>query len=265
MVWSSSLMIILDGLQIQAGTKLVSRYVLVKLPLTLLTLPTLAHQTSRPTIQSQVVQILLPAHRMRLRVTQGTLHLEQQRVPMEIGTHLPVKCLLKQLGRAQMIINVVAIVEVDFVAQQKEIQKVVLRVTVRRTGIVKPVVQIIIVIAGNASPVLLVKRHHRAAHLCQVASLHAPVTTTKKFLGPTRGNFLGNISGHIPGCVDGWGGILIHGGFTIPALTPSTLLPGVQHSAGQTCSNYFQCIVFIVFLADFDRCCSPLDRASIDP
>ena len=191
MVWSSSLMIILDGLQIQAGTKLVSRYVLVKLPavaaaalsltqtlpvtLTLLTLPTLAHQTSRPTIQSQVVQILLPVHRMRLHVTQGTLHLEQQRVPMEIGTHLPVKCLLKQLGRAQMIINVLAIVEVDFVAQQKEIQKVVLRVLVHRMGIVEPVEQVIINLLTNVTSVHPEKPVHPAQHHHPLVKLPAPI------------------------------------------------------------------------------------------
>ena len=57
------------------------------------------------------------------------------------------------------------------------------------TAIVQLVVQIIIVITINANPVLPVKRHHRAAWMCQVAPLHlhAPVTTTKKFLGPTLG------------------------------------------------------------------------------
>ena len=51
-----------------------------------------AHQISGPHIQSQVVQILLPAHRIRLNATQDTLRLEQRHVPMEIGTRLPVKC-----------------------------------------------------------------------------------------------------------------------------------------------------------------------------
>ena len=89
----------------------------------------------------------------------------------------------KQLGRAPMIVNVVVIVEVEFVARQKGIQKVVLRVTVRRTGIVKPVVQIIILIIINANPVLPVKRHHRAVHLLHRAP--APLEPVGKHTSPT--------------------------------------------------------------------------------
>ena len=55
------------------------------------------------------------------------------------------------------------------------------------TAIVHLVVQIIIVITTNANPVLPVKRHHRAADMWTVASLHAPVTTTNRFLDPTIG------------------------------------------------------------------------------
>ena len=67
----------------------------------------------------------------------------------------------KQLGRAPMIVNVVVIVEVDSVARQKGIQKVVLRVTVRRMGIVEHVEQVIIYLLTNVTSVHLEKPVHR--------------------------------------------------------------------------------------------------------
>ena len=51
------------------------------------------------------------------------------------------------------------------------------------TAIAILVVQIIIVIAGNASPVLPVKRHHRAVHLLHRAP--APLEPVGKHTSPT--------------------------------------------------------------------------------
>ena len=82
-------------------------------------------------------------------------------IPEQILTIAVATVVLKQLGPAQMIINVVVIVEVEFVAQQKGIQKVVLRVTVRRTGIVEPVEQVIISLLTNVTSVHLEKPVHR--------------------------------------------------------------------------------------------------------
>ena len=70
-----------------------------------------------------------------------------------------------------MIINVVAIVEVDFVAQQKEIQKVVLRVMVRRTEIVEPVEQVITDLLTNVTSVHLEKPVHPAQHHLSLVKL----------------------------------------------------------------------------------------------